>query len=242
MALERWIERKEAVGNMAAAEEGRALLAKFGDEPLTDNVVISQEREPVLPSSEQPVMVRNFALGALKDLKRNHAVVFEPLETSLAKLVSAKRPFWYVTNRDNPDFMNLVSRPTQIAIFPDSKQFYVPESNNKTLARQKELLEVDLAEVVKKKMDIGGVEEVIDNVATHAGLVFAYFDKSNGKVRLHGRNYGFRYARTETPTVGSYVAIVGNLRADSGLRVGDWDAGDGDGDVWAVRLVVPAQE
>lgn len=190
--------------------------------------------------TEEKPLVRNFTPGALKDLERNHGVVFDPLGASLAKLVIARKQFWHITNRDNQDFMNLVSRPTQIAIFPDRKQFYVPESNNLSLDNQRELLKVDLAEVVKRKWGIGGVEEVIDNVATHAGLVFAHFDKTSGKVRLHGKDYEYRYGRTETPTVGSLVADVGSFYAGRGLSVNDWNRGEGFGLVWAVRLVVPA--
>lgn len=192
--------------------------------------------------TEQPALVRNFTVGAVKDIEKNHGVVLNPLEASLALLVAANRPFWFIANRDKPGFMNLVSRPTQIAIFPDPKQFYVPESNDKNLEIQRHFLKVDEAEVIRKKWGIGGLEAVIGDVATHAGLVFAYFDKTGRKVRLHGRNYGYRYARTETPTVGSCVAVVGGFDGTDGLDVDDWYRDRGLGFVWAVRLGVPTQE
>lgn len=142
--------------------------------------------------------------------------------------------------------MSLVSRPTQIAIFPQPADFYVPGSNNLSLAQQRELLAVDEAEAVRKKMGIGGLSLVIGDVATHAGLVFAYFDRSRG-IRLHGEDYGYRYARTETPTVNPHVASVGGFyeiyyNRFYGLRVVDFDASRGYPLVWAVRLGVPAQE
>lgn len=186
-------------------------------------------------------MVREFSPGTLKDIERNHGVVFNPLEASLAKLVAAERPFWHITNRDNPDFMNLVSRPTQIVIFPQPTDFYVPESNNKSLDQQRELLAVDEAEVVKRRWGIGGLRLSIGDVATHTGFVFAYFDKTNHQVRLHGGDYGYRYGRTET-VVGSGVASVGLFNGVVGLGVGGWRAGRGFPDVWAVRLGVPAKE
>lgn len=237
MALEHWIREQEAAGNRRAVKKGKALLAKFGDEPLPDNKAVL-----VPDSGEQPVLVRNFAPGTLRDLIRNRAVIFDPLETSLAQLVAANRPFWYLIDRENRDFMSLSSRPTQIAIFPDPEQFYVPESNNLSLNRQRELLKIDLAEVVKTKMGIGGVEEVIDNVATHAGLVFAYLDKTNGRVGLHGDGYGYRCVRTETPTIGSSVALVGYFRTAFGLLVSDWHRDKGNESLRALRLLVPAQE
>lgn len=127
-------------------------------------------------------IVRDFAASTIRDIERNHGVVFDPLETSLALLVAANRPFESITNIKikNPDFMNLVSRPTQIAIFPDPEQFYVPGSDNKKLEWQRRLLKVDEAEVIRKRWGIGGLELVIGDVATHAGLVFAYFDKTGG--------------------------------------------------------------
>lgn len=199
-------------------------------------------------------MVREFSPGTLKDIERNHGVVFNPLESSLAKLVAAKKPFWGFKNRDNPDFMNLVSRPTQIAIFPEPQDFYVPESNNLHLDQQRELLAVDEIEVVKKKMGIGGLRLIMGDVATHTGLVFAYFDRSeptdvmfaflyrSDGIRLHGADYDYRYARTETPTVGSRVACVGVFKKIAGLSVYDGHAGEGFRGVWAVRLGAPVQE
>lgn len=126
-------------------------------------------------------MVREFSSGTLKDIERNHGVVFDPLEASLAKLVAVKRPLWYITNRDNPGFMNLVARSTQIAIFPNPTDFYIPKSNNLSLDRQRELLAVDEAEVINKKMGIGGLRLIMGDVATHTGFVFAHFDKTEVK-------------------------------------------------------------
>lgn len=187
-------------------------------------------------------VVRDFAPGTVKDIKRNHGVILNPLETSLARLVDVGRSFRYIVNRTDPRFMNLISGSTQIVFFPDPRQFYVPDSNRKNLAAQEALLAVDEAEVIRGKWGIGGLKLVIGDVATHAGLVFAYFDKTGGKVRLHGGDYGYRFARTETPTFGSSVAGVGDFRKFRGLNVVVWRRGGGDGLLWAVRLGVPAQE
>lgn len=189
-------------------------------------------------------IVSQFNPAALRDLERNHAVILDPFETSLAGLVTARRPFWYITNRNNPDFMGLLSRPSQVVFFPEPRQFYVPDSNRMSLVQQRRCLATDAAEVLnnRKRTGIGGVNWFIGNVATHAGLVFAYLDKTHGQVRLHGRDYGYKYARTETPTVGSLVADVGGFGADDGLLVHGWNTGDGDVDLWVVRLGAPAEE
>ena len=187
-------------------------------------------------------IVRDFAKSTIRDIERNNGVILDPLETSLALLVAAGRSFWSIVNMENPDFMNLVSRPTQIAIFREPEKFYVPESNNKSLKEQEQLLEVDEAEVIRKSWGIGGLKLVIGDVATHPGLVFAYFDKTGGKIKLHGEYYGYRQVRTDTPTVGSRVAGVGYFYGVDGLYVDGWRRDVGYVHVWAVRLGVPAQE
>lgn len=224
MALEAWELAQRAKGNIAGVDQAKVLLAHYGDVPSPSGTVT------------------RFTNGALKDIERNHGAVFDPLETSLARLVSARKPFNYIVHQYSDEFMNVTSRPSQVVIFPEPEKFYVPESNNLSLADQRSLQAVDTQEILKKKWGIGGVEEVIDNVATHSGLFFAHFAKTGGKVRLHGEDYGFRFARTETPTVGSRVASVGHFHADDGLFVGHWCAGYGANDLWAVRLGVPAQD
>lgn len=186
-------------------------------------------------------VTRDFSPGALKDLKRNKAYIFEnPLETSLSRLVAANKPFGYITNRNDTNFMNTMSRPSQIAIFPQPARFYVPESNNLDLDGQKRRIREDIEEEIKGRMRIGGVDMIMGDVATHAGLVFAYFDRNRRRVRLHGVDYGYNYARIEIPTPGSNVAHVGSFSGFSGLRVGGGGRGRGYVDVWALRLVVPA--
>jgi len=70
----------------------------------------------------------------------------------------------------------------------------------------------------------------------YSELAFAH-ERVTG-VRLFGRDYNFDYARTKTPTSGSYVALVGDFD-DNGLDVYRLHRGHGYDGVWAVPLVVP---
>lgn len=184
-------------------------------------------------------VIREFAPSVLRDLERNHAVVYEPFDTSIAKLLTEGRRFWFIPSQQE-EFLNLTSRPTQVAIFPDRRQFYVPGSNDLSLPRQIEALRVDMEEVIKNnnRMGIGGVEGIIGDVATHCGLVFKHLDTTG--VRLHGRDYGFRYGRTDTPTVETRVAAVGNFSELSGLYIFHWPVNRDLQSIWVVRLLLPA--
>lgn len=190
-------------------------------------------------STSEPI-VKSFSQSTLKDLERSHALVYDPFETSLNRLVGERKPFWYIVSRDDERFMSVLSRPSQVAIFPEPERLYVPNSNRKSLEAQKRRLAEDVEEEIKGKMHIGGVNMIIDNVATHAGLVFAHLGHTGA--RLHGKAYGYNYARTETPTVGSPVAHVGSFHEVDGLRVARWYRVHGHDSVWALRLVVPSQE
>lgn len=228
----------EALADPDLREEERTFL----DEQLRvfrafNAQVLAQDGETEKIAS----VTREFSPGARKDLQRNKAYVFEdPLDTSLSRLVAANKPFGYITNRNDTNFMNTMSRPSQIAIFPEPARFYVPESNNLGLDGQKRRIREDMEEEIKGRMRIGGVDMIMGDVATHTGLVFAYFDRNRRRVRLHGVDYGYNYARTETPSVGSDVALVGNFGEFHGLSVVGWPRGRGYGIVWALRLVVPA--
>lgn len=204
---------------------------------FNDRVAQVRNTEAVIP------VIKEFSQGTLKDLKRNKAYVFDhPLNTSLSRMVAANKQFWYITNRNDVAFMETLSRPSQVAIFPEPARFYVPESNNLSLEGQRRRLREDLEEEVMGRMRIGGVDMIMGDVATHAGLVFDYFDNTRRHVRLHGADYGYRYVRTETPTVGSSVAAVGHFYRVHGLSVDGFSRGHGNDDVWALRLVVPAKE
>lgn len=184
----------------------------------------------------KPDVIREFTAGTLRDIERNRGVVFNPLETFLARLREEGRPFAYITHEDDKQFMKLLSINSQVAILPVPNKFYVPESNNKGLKVQKVAQQVDLDEVIKKKFGIGGVDSIVGNAATDSGIAFAYFDLTKGRIRLFGRDYSYGWVRNTTPT------RVGRWREKEGLTVGDWASDDVDPEVWLYRLLVPAQE
>lgn len=225
MSLEHWELVKRREGNVAGAEEAQRLREKYGDVPL--------------PPPEAQVKIERFTPGARKDLERNHFAIYGFNPVSIGGLRADGRPFWYITYQGDR-FMNLLSRPSQIAIHPDPEQFYLPDSNYKSLSEQEAMIEEYAHEVLRGKKKIGGVEVIVGEAPDHVGVVFAHFDAT--EVRLHGKDYGYRYARTTTPTVGSGVAGVGSFGARGGLGVSGWGRVSGYGGVWAAPLVVPARE
>lgn len=190
---------------------------------------------------------RKFSKGTLRDLRRNNAVVYNPEETVLRFLQIAGFPregrrFRYRTSVYDEWFTGLLLEPSQVAIFPDPEQFYVPLSNDLSCGEQRLAQITDMEEVVNKKMGIGGMKSVMGDLATHAGLIIAHLDKTNWQVHLHGKNYGKHNTRTETMTVNTETATVGYPFARLGVEIGSYPLSRGDSNLWVVRLGVPVQE
>lgn len=190
---------------------------------------------------------RKFSEGTLRDLRRNNAVVYNPEETVLRFLRIAGFPrngrkFRYRTSVYDEWFTGLLLEPSQVAIFPDPEQFYVPLSNDLSSGGQRLAQITDMEEVVNKKMGIGGIESVMGDLPTHAGLIIAHLDKTDRQVYLHGKNYGKRTARTETRTINSETATVSWPFARLGVEIGSYPLSPGNSNLWVVRLGVPVQE
>lgn len=180
-----------------------------------------------------------FAEASRRDLDRAGLRIVRFRE-SLASLVAAGRPFWYISNQGNDQFMRLLSRNSEIAFHPDPDQFCLRGSNSKALSDQQSMIDEyshDLA--TRKRKKVGGVQALMGGVSDYAGLAFSYFDETG--VRLLGEDYGYNYAGTKTPASEGNVARVGNFDADRGLHVDDrWFRDNGDPRVFAAPLVVPA--
>jgi len=134
----------------------------------------------------------------------------------------------------------------QVAIYPDPKRFFVPNSGNKNLLAQEKLAKKDGQELRKRLgLKDDSLDVIIpDQASTLTEITFKYLDETSKKgegVWLFGRDYSYRYGRTKNPVneSGSRVAIVGNAGPDrGGVGIVVCSAGDGVNDVRVVRLVV----
>jgi len=115
--------------------------------------------------------IRPFAESARRDYERAGFKVLRFRE-SLASLRDAGNPFWYITPAGD-EFLTTLSRPTEVLFHPDPAQFYLPESNNLDLDAQLALTAQHDADM-KKKLG-GGVDFILGEAPTHAGVAFRYF-------------------------------------------------------------------
>jgi len=167
-------------------------------------------------------------------LEKEKYVICELSGQSIRTLREAGKPFWSTWHKDHSDFEQLTSRRSEVAINPN--QLFLPNSNNKTLAQQEKMVG-DFSKKLSKKVQ--GVEAIVGEASDYVELTFTYLGATG--VRLFGKDYDYRYTRTKTPTVGSYVARVGSFDADDGLHVHDWRHDGGHSSVWVSPLVVPVE-
>jgi hypothetical protein len=181
-----------------------------------------------------PVEARRFsdeARAALESAKEGYRIVTLTGQ-SIACLRAGDRKFWSDWHNKYPEFEALISMQSEVAIKPD--QLFIPESNNKTLAQQEEMINKFSQELGKR---IPGVDAIMGSAPDYSDLAFAYLDK-HGEY-LFGKKYGYSYARTNTPTVGTHVALVGHFDRAHGLHVAYWYRDRGSGNMLAAPLVVP---
>ena len=119
------------------------------------------------------------------------------------------------------------------------RDFFVPESFNKTKINQ-EKLQADDARTLRQKLGVEDITEIMPEVPEVTEVVFEHYDKTG--VRLTGMDFRYLYVRTNTPTnkSGFFVAHVGNFDA-YGPSVSGWGVDDGRLCVGAARWVVPSQ-
>lgn len=179
--------------------------------------------------------VSKFTNEAREALRQEGYLLYALTGQSIRSLREAGRPFWSIWHQDYPDFENLPSRLSEVAIDPDPTKFFLPKSNNKTLKQQIGMI-VDFSEQLTKR--IAGVRALMGEAPDYTELAFLRLDATGE--RLFGEKYDYRFTRTQTSTVGPLVAYVGGFYADHGLRVSDWNRDHSDRRLWAAPLVVPA--
>ena len=176
-----------------------------------------------------------FAPQEREALTKEGLVIVRLTGQSIADQKSQGRPFWYITD-GGKRFLNVPSRTTEVAFNPNPSEFFIPRSNNSTLKQQLEMTQ-EHSYKLQRRLGIKTIEEIMGEAPDYTETAFSYLETSGE--RLFGVNYGYNYTRTQTPTVDSRVAGVGDFYAVDGLRVHGWYRGYGFSYVFAAPLVVP---
>lgn len=222
--------------------EGELRRGNAKDQAYADiiaGVLKARGKDIALPSTEvaksgeiTPIEIRRFSDEARAVLEKEGYVIDTLTGQSIASLRKAGRKFWSSWHKDYPQLEALISMSAEVAIHPE--KLFIPKSNNSTLAQQEEMIN-EFSEKLGTKIPL--VEAIMGGMPDYVDLAFAHLDKTGEY--LFGEKYGFNWARTNTPTVGDYVADVGGFYPSRGLGVDDLGRGRGDDSVFASPLVVP---
>lgn len=215
------------------------------DRPVLVNMLaLAQQHREFHYWPEQLLVPVRFSDEERRVLKDDGAVLCLPQGETIQGQKGAKRPFWYVADGYEIDgknrLLDVPSRPMEVAIYPDPEKFFVPGSFDKSKADQENLLVEDMHRL-RRRLGLEGIGGILPEASEATEIAFRYFDATGRKVRLLGKNYGFRWVRTNTPTTesGSSFADVGSWSAVDGIDVDDWGAGSGISSLGAARWVVP---
>lgn len=150
---------------------------------------------------------RPFIKQEIDVLIEDGVVILDLTEETIEDQQKAGRPFGYVSARGDI-LLKAPSIKTQVAIFRDPEKFFVPNTGWKgfctrpDLSSLEDLTKID-AEKLRERTGLEDLDEIIPSSAsTLTELTFKYFDRTTkeGKgVWLFGRDYGFRYGRTNHP-------------------------------------------
>lgn len=189
-----------------------------------------------LPTSESDA--RRLLSDELKEALKREGItaVYSLTGETIADQKENGKKFWRITESGDNSVLAVRSLIGDVAIDPRPNTFFLPKSNNLTLNQQLELT-AEYSYKLQRKLQTDAVEAILGQAPDYTALAFAHLDATDE--RLFGKNYGFRYTRTQTPVGRSGVAVVGVFSADGGLDVNDWRRGDGSDSIWAVPLVVP---
>lgn len=209
-----------------------------------------------LPSTEAFVEIKSFSPEAQEALEKKGYVIY-PLTGQLFKSLRESE-FWASINEYyNPEIEDLTSMRSEVAINPD--QLFLPESNRKTFAQQKKMVEKFSRELGR---EIESVKATIGNLPDYVELAFLHLTAADE--RLFGPKYNYDFVRTETPAASFDAVQVGNLNFyrrfvyylefglpryqvvnvggfnKNGLHIGHGDCLRGNDRIWVAPLVVPA--
>ena len=204
--------------------------------------------KPVEVLSSQPESVEiteplTFSNQEREVLLGDGAVLYLLTGETIRDQQQAGRPFWYVVD-GGERLLDFPALRIEVVIYPDPEKFFVPESFNKTITQQDNLMEQDTLNL-RKRLGLEGITMVRPEASEVTEVVFKHFKET--QVRLFGENYKeqasgyYPYTRTSTPTnkSGSYLAGIGFFSAVGGLRVSGWHLDHRYARLGLVRWVVP---
>lgn len=224
--IERELRRGNAKDQAYADIVAGVLKARGKDVAFPQVATVGSSKETT------PVEVRRFSDEARAALEKEGYVIDTLTGQSIASLRSAGRKFWTDWHKEYPQFEALTSMQSEVAINPS--QLFIPKSNNATLAKQEEMINKFSQELGKK---VPGVDAIMGGMADYVDLAFTHLDVTGDY--LFGEKYDYNWARTNTPTGGTFVAYVGNFDSAYGLYVFNWLRDRGYSAVFAAPLVVP---
>jgi len=211
-------------------------LNKLGEKDLADIIagVHGKLGRDIPLSTEARAETKRFTPEQRKALKKQGFVIYDLTGQSIRTLRDSGRQFWTTWHKDFPDFEALGSMQSEVAINPN--RLFLPESNNKTLAQQQEMVSKFSKELGKK---VRGIKAIIGQAPDYVELAFRHLDETGDY--LFGAKYSYDATATKTPKSGSRVVyVVGKFDADNGLIVSYWNILAGHGHIRVAPLVVPA--
>lgn len=239
-------ENQDPIKQFAIRQAGELLVAADVKDPGMPVAVLAKEQAVGAFVETKPLTqeFRPFTDKEMKALVEDGAVFFDLDGDTIEQEQKEGRPFRYVAN-GGVRLLKVPSIKTQVAIYPNPKKFFIPDSGNKDLSTQERLAEKDGQELRKRLglKDDSLTVIIPDQASTLTELTFKYLDETTKKgigVWLFGPDYKYLYGRTKNPVneSGSSVVIVGDASPGSGVNVYFWLRDDGCDNLYVVRLVV----
>ena len=195
-----------------------------------------------IKAEAKPQEFRPFTDQETRALIEDHAHFIDLDGETIEYEDKSGRLFSYI-GYDEDGLLTLPSINTRVAIFPDRKRFFIPNSRNKSLSTQEKLAEKDCQELRKRLglQDDSLTVIIPDQASTLTELTFKYLDETTKKgkgVWLLGPDYDYEFGIAKNPGNKLFPVVhVGNPNPVNGLIVRRWHRG-GDHNVAVVRLVV----
>lgn len=198
MTMERWIEGQLAKGNSAAVEDGKRLLGKYGEIPLTfaaapaSNTTSSVEKPPQLDLRERTYQllskVRAPSVEERKSLVHK-GFFFLPIEAKTLAQVVGEHPkhFWldeleYINNFPYDDLRTYVPRVMEVAVNP--KQLFLEDSfqNSFGKTQAEQLAMIEEYSITKVEKNFPDAKALMLPATVEAQADIAYFQMTKGEV------------------------------------------------------------